>query len=160
MKSVHACIFIPKSVTDETLAAVATQGKHLLEPFKSASGNPAIYLLEDSAVDNNFEVHRHEADLWICLGGEVEFEVGGELIEPWTRKRADGSEDTLELKAKPGNVCGGTKYTLRPGDILFIPAGVPHAHRTKGTARLYIIKIPQPVVPLEEIPGWRQMPYY
>lgn len=151
----RACIFIPKSVTDETLAVPATQGKHLLEPFKSASGNPAIYLLEDSAVDNNFEVHRSEADLWICLQGEVEFEVGGELVNPRLRVRSDGSIDDLEIKADPGNIRGATKHILQRGDILFIPAGVPHAHRTQGTARLYIIKIPQPVVPLEEVPGWK-----
>ena len=149
------CLFISKSVTDETLAVSATAGKRLLEPFKSASGNPAIYILEDSAVDNEYEVHRHEADLWTCLEGEVEFEVGGELIEPWAKERKDGTIDTREIKAKVGNARGGIKYTLHPGDILFIPAGVPHAHRTIGTARLYITKIPQPEVPLEGVPGWK-----
>ena len=67
----------------------------------------------------------------------------------------DGTIDTREIKAKVGNARGGIKYTLHPGDILFIPAGVPHAHRTIGTARLYITKIPQPEVPLEGVPGWK-----
>ncbi len=144
------CVFIPKSVTDETLAVPATQGKRLLEPFKSASGSSAIYILEDSEVDNEFEVHRHEADLWICLEGEVEFEVGGELVLPWAKEG-----DDREIKAKVGNARGTTKYQLKTGDVLLIPAGQPHAHRTKGTARLYIVKIPQAEVPLEHVPGWK-----
>ncbi len=148
-------MFIPKSVTDETLAVPPTQGKHILEPFKSASGGSMTFILEDCAVDNKCEVHRHEADLWTCLQGEVEFEVGGELIEPFVRKHADGSKDGMEVRSNPGNIRGGTKYTLRPGDILFIPAGVPHAHRTQSTARLYVTKIPQTEVPLEAVPGWK-----
>lgn len=149
------CVFIPKSVTDETLAVPATQGKHILEPFKSASGIAKTYILEDVAVDNKCEVHRNEADLWTCLEGEVEFDVGGELVDPYERKHPDGSRDEFEVRSAPGNIRGAARYTLRPGDLLFIPAGVPHAHRTKGTARLYFTKIPQPEVPLEGVPGWK-----
>ena len=147
MNTISPCIFIPKKVTDETLAQLPTQGKRLLEPFKSASGSSAIYILEDSDVDNEFEIHRHEADLWQCLEGEVEFEVGGELVEPWVKEDND-----KEIKAKPGNARGTTKYQLRPGDILLIPAGQPHSHRTKGTARLYVTKIPMPEIPLVDTP--------
>ncbi len=149
------CVFIPKSVTDETLAVPAMPGKHILEPFKSASVGAKTYILEDCEVDNKCEVHRNEADLWTCLQGEVEFEVGGELIEPYVRKHANGSDDVFEVRSNPGNIRGAEKYTLRPGDLLFIPAGVPHAHRTQGTARLYFTKIPQPEIPLEEVPGWK-----
>ena len=153
MSNLSLCVYIPKKVTDDTLAVSPMQGKRLLEPFKSASGSSAIYVLEDCEVDNEFEVHRHEADLWICLEGEVEFEVEGELIDPWTKKNADGSENTLELKAKQGAARGTKKYTLHRGDILLIPAGQPHTHRTLTSARLYIIKIPQSEVPLSVVPG-------
>ena len=147
------CIYIPRSVTDETLANPATIGKRLLEPLKSLSGN-VINILEDVAVDNECEVHRHEADLWICLEGEVKFEVGGELIEPRAKELKTGGIDTRELKSRPRNIRGATMYTLRQGDILYIPAGVPHAHRAAGTARLFIVKVPQREIPLDEIPGW------
>jgi|SRR3989338_6809859 len=148
-------VFIPKSVTNETLAVPATQGKNILEPFKSAAAGSRTYLLEDCDVDNKCEVHRTEADLWTCLEGEVEFEVGGELVDPYERKHPDGSKDQFEVRSAPGNIRGAMKYTLRPGDLLFIPAGVPHAHRTQGTARLYFTKIPQPEVLLKDIPGWQ-----
>ncbi len=147
-------MFIPKSVTNETLAVPPTKGKRLLEPFKSASGGPHIFLLEDHEVVNDAEVHRHEADLWICLEGEVKFIVGGEMVNPWAKQLPDGGEDTREIKAK--EIANGTKYTMRAGDVLYIPAGQPHVHNTDKTARLYIIKIPTlEMVPLEEVPGWK-----
>ena len=154
MAFIAPCVFIPKSVTDETLAVAPTPGKRLLEPFKSASGSSAIYILEDCEIDNEFEVHRHEADLWICLEGEVEFEVGGELVEPWAKKLPDGKEDTREIKAKPGSAQGTIKYTLHAGDVLLVPAGQPHTHRTKTHARLYVTKIPQKEISLADVPGW------
>lgn len=150
MNTLSPCVYIPKKVTDEALATPPTPGKRLLEPFKTASGSSAVYILEDCEVDNDFEVHRHEADLWQCLQGEVEFEVGGELIEPWAKEG-----DDREIKAKAGNARGTTKYALTAGDILLIPAGQPHAHRTKGVVRLYITKIPQSEVPLTSVPGWK-----
>ncbi|HEY4517677.1 MAG TPA: hypothetical protein VJI74_02205 [Candidatus Paceibacterota bacterium] len=144
------CVFIPKRVTEETLATAPAQGKHLLEPFKTAAVGSAINILEDDHLeDNQTEVHRHEADLWICLEGEVDFVVGGELIEPWAKEG-----DDRELKAKVDGIKNGTKHVLRQGDILFIPAGQPHVHTTKGTGRLYIIKVPQPLVELPDVPGW------
>lgn len=148
-------VFIPKSVTDETLAVPATQGKHILEPFKSAAKGSDTYILEDVAVDNKCEVHRNEADLWTCLEGEVEFDVGGELVDAYERKHPDGSKDEFEVRSAPGNIRGAARYILRPGDLLFIPAGVPHAHRTQGTARLYFTKILQSEVPLVDVPGWK-----
>lgn len=135
--------FIPKEKISETLAAAPQDGKRLLEPLKSlsaASGAP-INILEDRNVANEAEAHRHEADLWHCLEGEVTFICGGEMAEPWPKKNADGSVDEREWKAK--EIKGGTELVMRPGDWLHIPAGVPHQHRCAGTARLVIIKIPK-----------------
>ncbi len=127
----------------KTLASEPFQGKHLLEPLKSRALAEKIPLniLEDKEVINEAEVHRHEGDLWQCLEGEVEFTVGGELIEPWPKKNKDGSIDEREWKAK--EIKNGTKVILKVGDWLWIPAGEPHQHsKPQGHARLYIIKIP------------------
>ena len=132
MAKPQPCVFIPSDVTKQTLATSAMQGKHLLEPFKSAAAGSAINILEDHELtDNQTEVHRHEADLWICLEGEVDFVVGGELVEPWAKKLPDGSEDTRELKANVDGIRGGTAHTLTAGDILFFPSGQPPPHTTK-----------------------------
>lgn len=148
-------IYIAKQTIDETLAQDIEVGKRQLEPFKAfAQQNKLpITILEDTNVSNDVEVHRHEGDLWICLSGEVEFVVGGVLVEPWAKQLPDGGIDDRELKAKI--LTGGERYTLREGDILWIPAGQPHLHKTSGTARLYIIKVPTLTqVPLEQVSGW------
>lgn len=135
-------IFVPKSQVTETLAAAPAPGKRLLEPLKTfaaANGLP-LKILEDCQVSNDAEVHTHEADLWYCLEGEVTFVCDGEMVEPWFNKLADGTEDRREIKAK--TIRDGTTYVLRPGDWLWIPAGVPHQHTCPATARLVIIKIP------------------
>ncbi|MDB5189492.1 MAG: Cupin 2 conserved barrel domain protein [Parcubacteria group bacterium] len=149
-------VFIPKSVIDATLATPAVEGKRQLDPLKALAlaGGVPINILEDTNISNDVEVHRHEADLWICLEGEVEFIVGGTLVEPWVKQLADGGTDDRELKSK--NLEGGTSHVLRVGDVLWIPAGEPHLHRTTGTARLYIIKVPSAeLVPLTYVRGWK-----
>ncbi|RJQ36766.1 cupin domain-containing protein [Candidatus Parcubacteria bacterium] len=157
MASVLAqCAVIRKSAIDETLGTEPSAGKRLLEPLKSLAlrhGLP-INILEDYAVVNEAEVHRHESDLWQCLEGEVTFVYGGELVEPWAKKLLDGGVDDREIKAS--EIRNGTEVALRPGDWLWIPAGQPHAHRAEGTARLVIIKIPaKDLVALEAVPGWK-----
>ena len=136
-------VYVSKNQVSETLITTPTPGKKLLEPFKSfATTNQLPFnILEDSQVlENDAEVHRHEADLWLCLEGEVTFVCDGELVEPWYKKLSDGTEDKREVKAK--SIRGGTTHILKPGDWLWIPAGVPHQHTCSSTARLMIIKIP------------------
>lgn len=150
-------VFIPRSQVDAALSEKPEQGKRLLKPPKSiwqTQGMP-INVLEDHSVSNDAEVHRHEADLWICLQGEVEFVVGGEMVNPWAKELQNGGIDDREIKAR--EIRDGTSYILHEGDILWIPAGEPHLHKTDGTARLYIIKIPTlKEFPLTDVPGWNK----
>ncbi len=136
-------VVIKKEDIEKTLKSPSSQGKRLLEPLKIFSKENSIPLnvLEDNNVVNEAEVHKHEADLWCCLEGEVTFIYGGEIVNPWVKKNADGTLDEREIKAK--EIIGGTEVLLKPGDWLFIPAGEPHMHKTDGVARLIIIKIPK-----------------
>ena len=145
------CVYIPNEVVRATLGNTPAPGKRQLEPFKALAAGTAGNILEDHRIlDNQVEVHRHEADLWICLEGEADFTVGGELVGAWAKEG-----DDRELKAPTDGIVGGTRHTLRRGDVLWIPAGQPHVHTAKGTARLYIVKVPQAEVPLSEVPGWK-----
>lgn len=140
----HSFVHIPKSLIDETLAQEPQQGKRELEPLKAFSKQAGIAfnILEDSQVENNqAEVHQEQADLWLCLEGEVAFICSGEMNEPRFRALPDGSENQKEIYAE--TISGGTEVVLKAGDWLWIPAGVPHQHNTSDTARLIIIKIPK-----------------
>lgn len=149
------CAVVRKEEIDATLASGATPGKRLLDPLKSRAlaEKLPLNILEDREVSNEAEVHRHEGDLWYCLEGVVTFVYGGEMANPWVKQLPDGGTDDREIKAK--EIRGGTEVTLKNGDWLWIPAGQPHLHKTAGTARLVIIKIPaREIVPLESVPGW------
>lgn len=139
------CVVIKKEAIDSNLQNEYSIDpvKKLLEPLKSFSNLNKVpfNILEDVNIVNDAEVHKHEADLWMCLDGEVTFIYGGEMVNPWVKTNADGSTDDREWKAK--EIKGGTEVVLRPGDWLWIPAGEPHQHMTKSRARLVIIKVPK-----------------
>lgn len=136
---------VRKADIAKTLKTKPANGKRLLEPLKSIAATHALpfNILEDKNVANDAEVHTREGDLWYCLEGSVTFICGGKMVAPWHGKSADGTDNPNELKAR--KIKGGKEMVLKPGDWLWIPAGVPHSHHTKGTARLVIIKIPKVV---------------
>ncbi len=143
MENTDKCFVIKKEDIDNTLKTSPVDGKKLLEPFKTLAkeNNLPINILENSNVSNEAEVHTHEADLWLCLEGEVEFVYGGEMVNPRFKQNPDGSIDEREIKA--GEIKNGTSVVLHPGDWLWIPAGQPHLHKCAGVSRLVIIKIPK-----------------
>ncbi len=155
---------IPAATTKQSLAETLSalkDGKYQAEPFKTEATKASVpmnILVDKNVVKgiNEVEVHRHEADLWIAIDGEVYFEVGGSMVDPWAKKMPDGSTNDLELKCK--TIAGGTTHKLSPGDILYIPEGQPHVHWTEAGkgGRLWIIKLPaKEVVPMREVPGWQ-----
>ncbi|HEY4519573.1 MAG TPA: hypothetical protein VJH33_00850 [Candidatus Paceibacterota bacterium] len=134
-------LYIRKETVDKALATPPVQGKRNLEPFTSLAKQTGLPLqfLEDTAVSNNAEIHVTEDDLWMCVEGEVTFLCGGTMKDPWFHKRKDGTENKNEIRSNM--LENATTYMLNAGDWLWIPAGVPHQHSAKGTARLAIIKI-------------------
>ena len=135
--------FIPKALIEQTLTTKAETGKRLLQPLKdfSIGSNISFHILEDVEIENPPEVHMHEADLWIGIEGEVTFIVGGKLIDERSQINSDG---VINENEKTGlKIEGGAEYIVRAGDVLHIPAGVPHLHKAKGVARMHIIKIPR-----------------
>ena len=136
-------VHIPHNDISKALEQEPKQGKRQLEPFSSLmkSKNVPLAIVEDTNVyDNKAEVHTKTADLWRCLEGDVIFTVGGTLQSGAPRTLPDGSTDDTEWRARA--IDNGEDITLRKGDWLYIPAGEPHTHRAKGTARLLIVKIP------------------
>jgi mannose-6-phosphate isomerase-like protein (cupin superfamily) len=63
------------------------------------------------------EVHEHEADIFVVESGEATIVTGGKVVSPHTEKRG-------EIRGK--SIEGGERHRLSTGDIIHIPAGVPH----------------------------------
>ncbi len=63
------------------------------------------------------EVHETQNDLFIVEAGEATLLLGGSLISP---------RNTAPAEIRGTGIQGGETKKLKPGDILYIPAGVPH----------------------------------
>lgn len=63
------------------------------------------------------EVHEHEADVFVVEDGDASIVVGGKLL---------GGHLTKAGELRGTSIEGGDKQPLRTGDIIHIPAGVPH----------------------------------
>jgi mannose-6-phosphate isomerase-like protein (cupin superfamily) len=63
------------------------------------------------------EVHEHEADIFVVESGEASLLTGGKLVNPHAEKPG-------ELRGP--SIDGGERHPLAAGDIVHIPAGVPH----------------------------------
>lgn len=113
-------------------------GKHPL-PLSSAKDIAStIFIMEASGVpiaEAGAEIHKTLHDLFFCIGGEIQFVCGGELVGPVTKEGGENELRSREIK-------GGTEFTLNPGDWLFIPAGTAHKNGCAGTSRLMVVKIP------------------
>lgn len=63
------------------------------------------------------EVHEHEADFFVVQSGEASLVTGGKVLNPKTEKTGEIRGSSIE---------GGDRHHLAAGDIVHIPAGVPH----------------------------------
>lgn len=63
------------------------------------------------------ELHQHFADIFFILDGHASVLTGGELVDAKT---------TAPGETRGKSVEGGTRQELRAGDVVHIPAGVPH----------------------------------
>jgi mannose-6-phosphate isomerase-like protein (cupin superfamily) len=86
----------------ETLAAYGSHRFRLL--YRDADGNP--------------EQHDGEVDVVIVHGGEGTLVLGGKMVDP--RAGSDAGEHVGT------SIEGGERYALGPGDVIHVPAGIPH----------------------------------
>jgi mannose-6-phosphate isomerase-like protein (cupin superfamily) len=63
------------------------------------------------------EVHENMADIFVIESGEPTLVVGGTVV--------DGKQ-TQPHETRGTSITGGTENRLGPGDVLTIPAGMPH----------------------------------
>jgi mannose-6-phosphate isomerase-like protein (cupin superfamily) len=81
--------------------------------------------------DGSAELHETQADILIVETGEAKLIVGGTMVEPKTVKPHEVRGSSIE---------GGETKQLVPGDIVHIPAKVPHQLKIKaGTKFTYLV---------------------
>jgi len=79
------------------------------------------------------EVHEHEADIFVVQTGKATIITGGTLVNPQTQKPGE---------IRGTSISGGARHTLEAGDIIHIPAGVPHQLLIeKGPFDYFVVKV-------------------
>ena len=117
-------IVIPASASDpfkyisagESAAAVTDTSKG---PAAKIYFNHENFLEEVVARDKTgqVELHTHWNDYISVLAGEAKLTVGGAVV---------GLNETAPGESRGDNITGGKTFTLHPGDLITIPAGMPH----------------------------------
>jgi hypothetical protein len=87
--------------------------------------------------DGQGEAHMKQVDVMIIQTGEASIRLGGEIVN---------GKQTRPNETLGSAVRGGVEKTLRPGDVLHIPAGVPHQMLVQAGKQVtyFVVKIDVP----------------
>ena len=76
-------------------------------------------------------VHASSIDIWVTTAGSATAITGGQLVDSKKRANVDDEAGTA--------IRGGLERALKPGDVLYVPAGIPHGFKDiKGFRALLI----------------------
>lgn len=121
--------FIPKTLMDKTALGSDT-GTNILNQTVE-SGPVYTYKLIRRKESGQVEVHKELDDIFIVQKGQATIIYGGE-------HKGDIKENGPELLG--GKIEGGTQQVLISGDIIMIPANMPHQLiLKKGTTFVYLV---------------------
>jgi glc operon protein GlcG len=76
------------------------------------------------------ELHATETDIFYVLDGSAVFVTGGELVD---------AHDPAPGERRARAIEGGTERTLRKGDVIVVPSGVPHWFKTVDAPFTYYV---------------------
>ncbi len=114
-QSAEADLFTAKdlhSLGHQPLAKGAPYSDHRLGTY----GNHYLLLVRRDATGSS-EIHEHEADVFVVESGRGSIVTGGKLV---------GAHTTKPGEIRGASIQGGTKRAFNAGDVIHIPAGVPH----------------------------------
>jgi mannose-6-phosphate isomerase-like protein (cupin superfamily) len=114
----------PKGMPPGGITQKVDFGNHLLE-------------ITHREKDGRAELHKIKADVMVIQSGTATLISGGEVIDP---------APTAPNEIQGSGIKGGEKHTVSPGDVIEIPAGVPHQFLlAPGTQITYlVVKVVQP----------------
>lgn len=116
----------------ELAAKVRSASHQVAYEIPSVTGRQVLMIRRDETGDA--EVHTQLDDTIIIESGTARFRVGGTIT---------GNHQTGPTEWRGGTMTGWREYTVSAGDLLLIPAGVPHqALVTSGTFSYLTIKTP------------------
>lgn len=77
-------------------------------------------------------VHAASADVWVVQAGTATAITGGQLADSQKRPNSDD--------AAGSSIRGGVEQPLGAGDVLYVPAGMPHGFKNVKGFRAFLIR--------------------
>ncbi len=78
-------------------------------------------------------VHANSLDIWLVTAGSATAVTGGQLVDG---KKRPNSDDQAGASIKDG-----VEQPLKPGDVLYVPPGVPHGFKDIQGFRAFLIRM-------------------
>jgi mannose-6-phosphate isomerase-like protein (cupin superfamily) len=111
---------------DKVAAALAKSGSLVTRPDLTVSGS-------HRAENGHVELHEKETDVFYVTAGEATFIAGGTIVGDKVTK--PGQHTGTDIK-------GGTTYHLTQGDVMVIPAGMPHWYKeVPKSVSYFVVKV-------------------
>ncbi len=92
------------------------------------------YMVHTSRRDNDgvAEIHTYDTDIFYVLSGSATLVTGGKVV---------GAKETAPGELRGDTIEGGETRSIAKGDVVVIPAGMPHWFReVKGPVTYYTVK--------------------
>jgi quercetin dioxygenase-like cupin family protein len=102
-------------VDSDKVAAALSGGGGIVGPLVSAKDYTVSGIKRTKA--GEVEIHDHETDIFYVTDGEATFVTGGTIV---------GGKQTAPGQTRGTDLHGGQTVHLKKGDVITIPAGVPH----------------------------------
>lgn len=132
-----------KQVDHYSSAELSERAQALRTKPDPATGNPqstlakypnhyTMLILRDKSGQS--ELHEHTADVFVVLDGSAELLTGGRMV---------GAKQTDKDESRGTGVESAVAAPLKKGDIVHIPAGVPHQVRVLPgkTLTYFVVKV-------------------
>jgi mannose-6-phosphate isomerase-like protein (cupin superfamily) len=118
----------------QTLAATASSDPHHVAAKQLSTYPNEYFLLAHRTADGQPEWHETEVDVFVVQSGSATLLLGGTLV---------GAETTAPHEKRNGTIQGGSRQKLSAGDIVRIPARVPHQVLLDGAKEFsyFVIKV-------------------
>jgi mannose-6-phosphate isomerase-like protein (cupin superfamily) len=104
------------STAEISASVVKTADGSAAQLLKTDASTPVYVIRRDGP--GKVEVHRKLNDVIVIREGTVSVLIG---------EKVEGNHEVKPNEWLGGKIIDGTSYTLAPGDVLFIPAGLGHA---------------------------------
>lgn len=83
------------------------------------------------------ELHEKQTDIFVIQSGEAELLVGGEVVDRQTSAPGE---------IRGSSIKGGVKKNVSAGDVVHIPAGIPHQFFVEPGKQItyFVVKVDKP----------------